>query len=119
MLTSTEIEAMRTMQEAALPDTCTIKRRTLTSDGQGGYTESWSTVDTVNCRLSPATRLPEEIAQAGKLTGTTAWIVTLDHDADVTAEDRLEIGSKTLEVLAVLSGKTWETARRVICQEMR
>ena len=115
MLSASEIAAMREAQEAALPDTCTILRRTLTNDGQGGYVETWSEVATgVKCRLVHSNLAPRETVIAERAAGRTVWQLTVPYGTDISRTDRVVVNGVTYEILAVWSGGTWETARRVV-----
>jgi SPP1 family predicted phage head-tail adaptor len=102
----------------SLPDVCTISRRTQTTDSQGGYTETWATASTTTCRVVSSNLTPEERATADRLSLATAWVVILPALTDVTAADRIVVGSRTFEVAAVLAPKTWEVGRRVLCKEI-
>ena len=119
MLTSDEMEAMRAVQSAAMPDSCTVKRLTVTSDGAGGQTDSWDTSATVNCRLGRLGSSGEERIIADRLAAVTPVLVTLPSGTDVGPHDRIEVDSRTFEVVAVLATGVWETARRVVCVEVQ
>ena len=108
---------MRSTLEASLPDTAQVQRKTLVSDGAGGYTESWSTVATVACRVSPSGRSPEERVIAERLAATSVWTITLPALTDVTVADRIVVGARTFEVVGVLA-RTEEISRRVVCTEV-
>ena len=116
MLSAAQIASMRATSLASLPDTAAVSRVTRTSDGAGGYTEAWATVATVPCRI--ASTGGAEAAIAAKLTATTTATVTLPALTDVAPADRLVVGSRTFEVLAVLSARSWEIARRVLAVEI-
>lgn len=114
MLSASDLAAMQATQALALPSTCTISRRSLASDGMGGYTETWATLTaSVACRLS-AHSAPTEAIMAERYGGRQTWMLTLPAGTDVTHEDRVVIGSVTYEVVGLSSGGAWETARRVI-----
>ncbi|MGQ9809704.1 MAG: head-tail adaptor protein, partial [Armatimonadota bacterium] len=84
------------------------------SDGAGGFTETWTPVATAACRLSPLGQTPQEQVIAARLTNISGWVVTLPALTDVRPTDRLVIGSRTFEVVGILTG-SWEISRRVIC----
>lgn len=115
-LSANDLTAIKATQNDALPDTCTISRRTLASDGMGGYTETWASLATgVACRLAAALYRPEERSVAEKFAGQTLWTLTLPAGQAITSQDRVVIGSTTYEVVGILSaGQTWETARRAL-----
>ncbi len=116
MITTDELASMRATLTASLPDSCAIQRVSQVSDGAGGYTESWATVATVACRVSPSGRQPEERAIADRLSATVSYTVTLPALTDVTTRDRLVIGGRSFEIQGVLS-RTNEISRRCVCTE--
>lgn len=119
MLTAAELAVLREVQEEAMPDTCTIQRRSLQSDGMGGYTESWSDLATgVRCRIASARYRPEERAIAEQVRGKTLWMLTLPAGQDITARDRVIVSGVAYEVVGLLTGGAWETARRVLLQRV-
>jgi len=108
---------MRATLNASLPDSCQVSRKTTTSDGAGGQTESWGTVVTVACRVSPTGQSPQERAIADRLSGVSVWTITLPANTDVTIADRLVIGARAFEVAGVLA-RSYEVSRRVVCVEV-
>lgn len=105
---------MRHAQASALPGTCTILRKTLTSDGAGGFTEAWEAIaEDAPCRLSPEGGV-EESAVAQRFQGKTLRRLTLESDEEIRNEDRVEVDGVMHEVLGVDDGAQWETARRVL-----
>jgi len=116
MLSATELAAMRSTLNDSLPDTAQVRRKSLTSDGAGGYTESWSTVAAVACRVAPSGQSPQERVIAERLTATAIWTVTLPAGTDVRPADRIVVGSRAFEVVGVLA-RSYELARRVVCTE--
>lgn len=117
-LSAAEIAAMREDLEDTLPDTCVIQRRTLTSDSQGGRTESWAAAGTVACRLSPLGNLDSEESRADRVSGEEDWIVTLPASTDVTERDRLVILTNTYEPVGLRAVRSWELSRRVNCKRI-
>ncbi len=116
MLSAADLAAMRTTQEAALPDTCVRSRPQYSSDGRGGQTVGTPNTTTFACRIAPTSG--RELEVAARLTSAVAYTVTLPAGSDVRAEDSLAVGGRTLQVIAVLAGGAWETARRVLCVEV-
>jgi head-tail adaptor len=117
MLSTDDLVAMRTTLEDSLPDSCQVSRKTATSDSAGGFTESWATVATVDCRVSASGRSPQERAIADKLTGVSVWTITLPASTDVAIADRLVVGTRSFEVAGVLA-RSYEISRRVVCVEV-
>jgi SPP1 family predicted phage head-tail adaptor len=116
MLSAGQLASMRSTLNASLPDTAAVHRDTLSSDSAGGYTTSAATVATVACRVSPSGG--RESVVAGKVDAVSTWTITLPALTDVTAKDRLIVGSRTFEVAAVLDPRSWEIGRRVLCVEI-
>lgn len=118
MLTAAELAAMRATQAEAMPDTCIVSRPTLTADGSGGQTEGWATAATVACRVAPMGARGAERAIAERMGAVMAYVVTVSTTTDVRSQDRIVVGARTFEVVTVLDGEAWETARRVACTEV-
>jgi head-tail adaptor len=118
MLTATDLDAMRSTLDESLPDTAQVGRQALVSDDAGGFSESWSVVATVACRVSPGGLLPQERAVAERMGVVSSWVVTLPALTDVRAADRLVVGTRTFEVVAPLGPRSYEVSRRVVCSEV-
>ena len=117
MLTAAELAEMRSVQVEAMAGTCVITRRTLASDGMGGFTETWAAAGTVTGRVWPATESGAERLIADRITEADAWIITVPQGTDVVAKDRIVESGRTFEVVSAIA-HTWETARRVVCVEV-
>lgn len=117
MLTATQLAAMRATAQAALPQTCTIQRKTVVSDGGGGTSETWADHATdVPCRIAPVGG--GETGTAGdRVADESTHIITLPAQADVTEADRLEIDGQTFEATLARTRGTWEITRRVEARE--
>lgn len=105
---------MREAADAALPDTATVSRKTITSDGAGGQTEAWADASSYSCRAKPASRQATERVIALRPSAVSAWTIYLPAGADVKPVDRLRVGSTTYEVVAV-STRSWEIGRQADC----
>jgi len=117
MIDANDLAMMRATAEDALPDACTVKRVTLKDDGYGGQTEKWDDVASYACRLAPVAN-PKELLLAGQTAQVTDWMVTLPHNADCKAADRIGVGARVLEVTGVVLGSSWQTALRVTAKEI-
>lgn len=115
MLTAAEQAAMQATQALTLTEACTISRRTLASDGAGGYTDTWATAATTVCRVAPITA--NEAVLAGQQRIVANWKITLPASTDVRGADRIVVGARSFEVIAVQGARTRETARICLCQE--
>lgn len=120
LLTSAEIADMRATETLALPDTCTISRKTLAGDGRGGNTATWANAATnVACRLGRSgSKSGIETIDADKLQQQTPWVVTFAHNQDVRNTDRIVISSRTFEAISIEPHEAWTMALRVQCVEV-
>lgn len=114
MLTAAELLSMRDVEETAMSSTCIIKRRTLTSDGMGGYTEGWNAVGTVVCDIWQINERGdrEQTVNGSQPISKAKWFITLPYDTNVVAADRIEVDSRTFEATFVPNDSSWLTALR-------
>lgn len=115
MLSAAELAGMRATQAMALPDVATITRRVYASDGEGGQTVS-ATVTQAACRLAVA-RAQEAQLVAGQLNERPAWRITFAQGVDVRSTDMISVGGRSFEVVSLLAGSSWETARVALVAE--
>ena len=116
LLQSNDLAYARAESQKAMPDNVTIQRKTLVSDKQGGFTESWSNVyQNIPGRVS-VTGGSESLA-AGRQDVQISATLTVAYDQSVEQSDRVLHGDETYEIQTADSGKTWALARR--CQMRR
>ena len=115
MITTAELTDMRAMQALTLTETATISRKGSVSDSMGGYTDTWGTASTTTARIAPANSRDVGIL-GGRIVEGTVLKITLPAGTNVTQSDRIVIGARSFEVLAV-SAHTVETARVCLCVE--
>ena len=106
-----EIAAQQDAVANTLAGSCVIERVTLTSDGQGGFTQAFAAVGTADCRI---------VANSGntKITGATFervgdYTITLASGTDVEEQDRIIKDGINYRVLFVDDVRDWQTAARV------
>jgi hypothetical protein len=118
MLSVTDLAEMRATTLASLPDTCTIQTKSVASDGQGGFTESYATsASNVPIRVKADNiKTAEIIAQAGVRLQQT-YTATFAYDRTLNRTDRIVWGSKTLEVITSLDN-SWQLHKRYSCVEV-
>jgi len=113
MLTAAELSAMREVEESVMSSTGIIKRRTLASDGMGGYTETWAAVGTVDCDVWQINqRGNREPVTGGQVVSKSDWFITVPYNTDLTARDRVEVDGRTFEITFVPNDSSWLTALR-------
>ncbi len=106
---------MQAIQVAAQPETAVVSRPSRVADAWGGQTETWATVTTTTCRISPANSQREmRIAEA--LGSTALWRLTFPYLTDVQHTDRVAVSGRTLEVQHV-DLHSWQTAVVALCSE--
>lgn len=115
LLSAGDLARMRAQQENYLPQTAVIERYSTSADGMGGFTESWTAVGTVSCRLRPMEVEQREMVAGEQMISESRWIVTVPHGTDVTAKDRLQISSRTFQVTFVNNDEGYQTAVRCEC----
>jgi len=103
MLTTAELNELRATQNLALPGSAVIQRYTPVADGMGGFDATWAAVGTVAARLYPQNvrALAESTAGGAQVISETRWFLTLPYGTVITAKDRVKVGSRTWEIVAV------------------
>jgi SPP1 family predicted phage head-tail adaptor len=110
VLTDADIASMRVTANQALPGTAVIHGGTLTSDGGGGYTETFTASGTVSCRVAPASG--GEMQEGDRIIADSTHIITLPAETTVETDDRIVVAGVTYNVTAVRE-RSWEVTRRV------
>ena len=120
LLSDADLERMRTFQEGAMPDTCTLRTVTLTSDGSGGWTEGTSDQLVVPCRLREQGMRSTGVEQINgeRVVPTRAYILTVPSTYTITPQMRVISGGVTFEVTSVNQGTSWNTATRAVCERV-
>jgi len=96
-LTATELSDIRDVIESLLPDTCTIQALTRTSDGMGGWTDSYANTYTgIACRVWR--QEGGELVVGDQGAEVTRWVLTVAWDQPVTATMRVVHAGHTYQV---------------------
>jgi head-tail adaptor len=117
VITAAELAAMQATQALTLTTACSIGRRSYTSDGMGGETETVTWAATV-CRCTASNNAPDYQIYASRANETMLWRITFAAGTDVQETDKVTIGARSYEVLGVLAPATIETARVCVCMEV-
>jgi SPP1 family predicted phage head-tail adaptor len=118
MLTSSELAEIRSAINELMPDTCTLLTRTDTSDGEGGFTESWGTASAnVPCRLDSMrnVRANEQLG-AGAIMPFHTFVLTLPYTTTITEQYRVKIASDFYQVKSVDTDKSWIASVRAFVE---
>lgn len=118
MLTDDELVEMRATLDDSLPDLADITRATPTSDGRGGRSLVWAIVASVPCRVAPYARPSEEQIRTDQVLTLQRWWLTFPQGTNVTPADRIVVGTRTFEVIDVLSTRSYEVSCRVLAAEV-
>ena len=78
-----------------------IQNSSQSSDGQGGYTESWTTADTVWASITPLKGF--ERFQAGQMQTPLTHKIIIRYRSDVTTATRFLYGSRVLWAKEVIN----------------
>jgi SPP1 family predicted phage head-tail adaptor len=113
MLSARDLACLDNDAPDVLPDTVTLKRRSTVSDGLGGETETWTTVDSYSARVFPLSVQQAEENLGSELIDSTYFRIALPRGTEVQIDDRLEYGSLTLSVEAVRAPRSVEITRTV------
>jgi hypothetical protein len=109
-LTPAELAAMRADLETLLPDTAVLQTSTLSSDGQGGVTETWAAYGTVAGRLDNLSGSRRPIGQA--IQPFNGWTLTVPQSTEIDFSKRVVINGFTFSVIAVSDVGSWLAVKR-------
>jgi head-tail adaptor len=112
MITTADLSWMQGVQNSVQPGTVTIERKSLTADGMGGYTESWTTAGTATGRIYPQERSAIEANSGGQVMSALRWWFTAPVGTDVRVSDRIGASDRTYEVESTNNDESYQTAFR-------
>lgn len=127
MLSTQDIDAMRSTMVESLPDVCTLVVDALSSDGAGGATATQGAAVSVACRVSPL-RLTRssanaEVIEVGRVIEQSLWLITMPYGTTITPAHRIghngiagDPGVRTFEVVEVLSPRSYGVDTRASCK---
>ncbi|MCW5933974.1 MAG: head-tail adaptor protein [Fimbriimonadia bacterium] len=105
MLTNAELTSMRQVIQSICLETVQVRRKSLVSDGAGGYAETWSTIASLSGRVCNRSRRGEPVA-GDSVRDVSEREIVMPHSADVRPEDRLLVGGVEYEVKGVNTGRS-------------
>ncbi len=129
MISQRDLDYMRLVQNDNMPDTCIVERPTQTNTGLGGWTTTWTLVDTYKCRFWISSG-PSGTSQESHFWGTqeqsnTVGFMAMPWDADVQVKDRItwthtDSGEvRELYITGIQREDTFVTASRVRVESLR
>ena len=118
-LSTNELAQLRTDAGDYLPDTCTILRDTETLRSTGDVSRSQGTVATgVACRMMPTSYRDRERLVAAQITTSGSFWLSVAHNQDVVATDRVVFDGETYEIAMVEEKGSWKVNKRAICTKV-
>jgi SPP1 family predicted phage head-tail adaptor len=116
MLNASDLAGMRDTVEGSLPETATILRRTVTSDGIGGRTEQFIASGTCAARIMPVSTLAKEVA--ARIVSNATHVIITPSDTSISPGDRLQIDDRVFHVIEGTVSGTWDIVRRLSVAEI-
>lgn len=120
-LSTSDLTGIQTTVVSLFPSSCSILRDTQTSDGQGGFTDSWGTIAAgVSCELRAysSRRGGMEEIMADRPVAMQTWMLYLPAYQDITEKDRVVFGARTFEVASVSAPEDYEAVRLAFLREV-
>jgi SPP1 family predicted phage head-tail adaptor len=99
------------------PHYVTITRKSSVSDGQGGFTDTWSNVSSCFAKVKPIKAV--QVQEYKSINVNATHLVTFRGYTDVTEFDRIKVGNRTLDVLTVENINENDFELVVTCNEVR
>lgn len=113
LITGSDLSYIKYMQGELMPDTCSLRTVTLSSDGSGGWTEGTSDTANVPCRLMMSSG--RESVQASQVTAERSYILTIPSTYTLTPRMRVVKAGVAYEIISVNDGASFVTALRATC----
>jgi SPP1 family predicted phage head-tail adaptor len=116
-MSTKELAAIREAIADTLPDLCNLLTPTYTSDGMGGFTQSFAAVLTnVPCRLDVIK--PREQLSADRNVHFATFMLSLPYTTVVSANYRIEVNGGTYNVTGIAPDKSWNAVKRVTVERI-
>jgi len=103
---------MRAQAAQLMPDTCIIYSSTVTSDAQGGVTETWTASGTVACRMGMISARTRTEVQAAREARTLFYQLTVPYDAPLDVFSQVVHAGVTYQVAETHEHESWAVTRR-------
>lgn len=114
-LSAAELAQMRSDINQLLPDTGYILALTRTSDGGGGWSESWGTAGTAVCRLDFPNPGKEQSA-ADRLQSFKSGVLNVPYDTTITTANRLSLNSHLYNIVGVNIDQSWIPVKQCLVE---
>ena len=117
MIPTGELTAMQAEIAKLLPDTCSILTITHTSNGAGGWTDTFGTVTGIACRLDMLQG--NEAIAAGAVQPFSRWMLTISSSGTILPANQVVHGGITYNVISVNSDASWLACKRAVLEAVR
>ena len=111
MLQNNDLVYMRNETRQAMPELVDIQRKTLASDQQGGFTETYA-----NAYQNVAARITSdwgsEPLSENRREPQLDFTLTVAYDQSINHADRVVRSGETYEIQSIDTGKSWATTKR-------
>lgn len=106
-LDASELAWMREVIQEYLPDTCTIRQTTRVPDGMGGWTETYTDVEDVPCRVDPVDVQARTALEGEQVTVHDLVRIVLAHDVGLDTDTYILWSGTWFDVVGVEDKATW------------
>jgi len=112
-LTAAQLARMREQVAGMLPDVCVIQAATYTSDGAGGWTESYQAVTggTVACRLDPLGARTRAETDAAQESQKSFYELTVPYGASLAMDRVVLVGGVRYDIAELHGAESWAVTR--------
>lgn len=117
VLTDAELAMIRDEANRWLPSSATILTHSKTADGGGGFNETYTPGQPIDCRLAPIGGGEDGSTRGERISDRTTHVLTLPAHTTIEEPDRVTVDSRTYEVTAVRKRPALEVVRRVEVRE--
>lgn len=117
-VTAAQLAAFQAAANRSMDLSVAIYRATLTQDGEGNVSKSFTLHATVNGNLAQPT--VGQLQNYGyAIADVATWVVRLPVGTDILLGDRLTVNGQNLEVQVVLTPQSYSTSTRVLAAEVK
>lgn len=119
MLSNRDLETIRKLIGALLPDTCDVQHASTSVNDAGLITEVWTTVASdVPCRVDPVTRTDRTSVYFEREAERVVYQITLPHDANVQRGDRVITGGVTYQIRQLRAEHSLRATTRALAERV-
>ena len=88
------------------------------ADGEGGFTQAWTTLATPWASVAPATARDLERVVAGTVQSTATHLVTIDYVRGVSTKARLLLNERVFSITGVVNPEERNAELILTCEEV-